>query len=77
AALPIPIVLADTSPTPFCDALWVQIPLRGSDSLLLEAPSPVLLAWTSNYSMGPKSDRSWSTPTKLSTQDARKTSPSL
>ncbi|KER25517.1 hypothetical protein T265_07034 [Opisthorchis viverrini] len=35
AALPIPIVLADTTPAPFCDALWVQIPLRGSDSLLL------------------------------------------
>ncbi|KER23771.1 hypothetical protein T265_08423 [Opisthorchis viverrini] len=26
---------------------------------------------------GPTSDRSWNTPTKLSTQDARKTSPSL
>ncbi|KER19482.1 hypothetical protein T265_11762 [Opisthorchis viverrini] len=35
AALPIPIVLSDTIPAPFCDALWVQIPLRGSDSLLL------------------------------------------
>ncbi|GAA52034.1 hypothetical protein CLF_107249 [Clonorchis sinensis] len=35
AALPIPIVLSDTTPAPFCDALWLQVPLRGSDSLLL------------------------------------------
>ncbi|GAA51441.1 hypothetical protein CLF_106108 [Clonorchis sinensis] len=35
AALPIPIVLSDTTPAPFCDALWIQVPLRGSDSLLL------------------------------------------
>ncbi|KER33598.1 hypothetical protein T265_00493 [Opisthorchis viverrini] len=27
--------LADTTPAPYCGALWVQIPLRGSDSLLL------------------------------------------
>ncbi|GAA52066.1 hypothetical protein CLF_107284 [Clonorchis sinensis] len=35
AALPIPIVLSDTTPAPFCDALWLQVPLRGSDSILL------------------------------------------
>ncbi|GAA52374.1 hypothetical protein CLF_107942 [Clonorchis sinensis] len=35
AALPIPIVLSDTTPAPFCDALWLQVPLRGFDSLLL------------------------------------------
>ncbi|GAA52423.1 hypothetical protein CLF_108022 [Clonorchis sinensis] len=35
AALPIPIVLSDTTPAPFCDALWLQVPLRGPDSLLL------------------------------------------
>ncbi|KER24818.1 hypothetical protein T265_07604 [Opisthorchis viverrini] len=35
ATLPIPIVLSDTTPAPYYDALWVQIPLRGSDSLLL------------------------------------------
>ncbi|GAA47590.1 hypothetical protein CLF_100556 [Clonorchis sinensis] len=34
-ALPIPIVLSDTTSAPFCDALWLQVPLRGSDSLLL------------------------------------------
>ncbi|GAA48468.1 hypothetical protein CLF_101648 [Clonorchis sinensis] len=32
AALPIPIVLSDTTPAL---ALWLQVPLRGSDSLLL------------------------------------------
>ncbi|GAA58116.1 hypothetical protein CLF_113582, partial [Clonorchis sinensis] len=35
ATLPIPIVLSDTTPAPFCDALWLQVPLRGPDSLLL------------------------------------------
>ncbi|GAA54653.1 hypothetical protein CLF_104618 [Clonorchis sinensis] len=35
AALPIPIVLSDTTPAPFCNALWLQVPLRGPDSLLL------------------------------------------
>ncbi|GAA47449.1 hypothetical protein CLF_100375 [Clonorchis sinensis] len=35
------------------------------------APSPVLLAWTSNNSTGPMSDRSINMPTTLSTQDAR------
>ncbi|GAA47302.1 hypothetical protein CLF_100192 [Clonorchis sinensis] len=35
AALPIPIVFSDTTPAPFCDALWLQVPLRGSDSVLL------------------------------------------
>ncbi|GAA47626.1 hypothetical protein CLF_100599 [Clonorchis sinensis] len=35
AALSIPIVLSDTTPAPFCDALWLQVPLCGSDSLLL------------------------------------------
>ncbi|GAA50640.1 hypothetical protein CLF_104843 [Clonorchis sinensis] len=35
ADLPISIVLFDTTPAPFCDALWTQAPLRGSDSLLL------------------------------------------
>ncbi|GAA52690.1 hypothetical protein CLF_108631 [Clonorchis sinensis] len=35
AALPIPIVLSDTTPAPFCDALWLQVPLRGSDSPVL------------------------------------------
>ncbi|GAA47624.1 hypothetical protein CLF_100596 [Clonorchis sinensis] len=34
AALPIPIVLSDTTPAPFCDMLRLQVPLRGSDSLL-------------------------------------------
>ncbi|GAA53824.1 hypothetical protein CLF_111238 [Clonorchis sinensis] len=33
--MPIPIVLSDTTPAPLCDALWLQVPLRGSDSLLL------------------------------------------
>ncbi|GAA52973.1 hypothetical protein CLF_109247 [Clonorchis sinensis] len=35
AALPIPTVLSDTTPAPFCDALWLQVPLRRGDSLLL------------------------------------------
>ncbi|GAA53808.1 hypothetical protein CLF_111196 [Clonorchis sinensis] len=35
AAPPIPIILSDTTPVSFCDALWLQVPLRGSDSLLL------------------------------------------
>ncbi|GAA48644.1 hypothetical protein CLF_101864 [Clonorchis sinensis] len=34
ATLSIPTVLSDTTPAPFCDALWIQVPLRGSDSLL-------------------------------------------
>ncbi|GAA53552.1 hypothetical protein CLF_110480 [Clonorchis sinensis] len=35
AALPIPIVLSDTTPAVFCDAPWLQVSLRGSHSLLL------------------------------------------
>ncbi|GAA51935.1 hypothetical protein CLF_107080 [Clonorchis sinensis] len=35
AALPILIVPSDNAPAPLCDALWLQVPLRGSDSLLL------------------------------------------
>ncbi|GAA47320.1 hypothetical protein CLF_100216 [Clonorchis sinensis] len=35
AALPISIVLSDTTPAPFCDALWLHVPLCGSESLLL------------------------------------------
>ncbi|GAA56996.1 hypothetical protein CLF_111975 [Clonorchis sinensis] len=35
AALPIPVVLSDTTAAPFCGALWIQVPLRGSDFLLL------------------------------------------
>ncbi|GAA57071.1 hypothetical protein CLF_112087 [Clonorchis sinensis] len=31
--MPILIVLPDDTPAPFCDALWIQVPLRGSDSL--------------------------------------------
>ncbi|GAA57662.1 hypothetical protein CLF_113039 [Clonorchis sinensis] len=34
-ALPIPIVLSDATPAPFCDALWIQVLPRGPDSLLL------------------------------------------
>ncbi|GAA57759.1 hypothetical protein CLF_113165 [Clonorchis sinensis] len=34
AALPIPIALSDTTPAPLCKALWIQVSLRGSDSLL-------------------------------------------
>ncbi|GAA50217.1 hypothetical protein CLF_104247 [Clonorchis sinensis] len=35
AALPIPIVTSGTAPAPFCNELWLQVPLRGSDSVLL------------------------------------------
>ncbi|GAA57038.1 hypothetical protein CLF_112045 [Clonorchis sinensis] len=35
AAPSAPIVFSDATPAPFCDALWIQVPLRGSDSLLL------------------------------------------
>ncbi|GAA55971.1 hypothetical protein CLF_109516 [Clonorchis sinensis] len=33
--MPIPIILSDTIPVPYCDALWIQLPLRRSHSLLL------------------------------------------
>ncbi|GAA51444.1 hypothetical protein CLF_106112 [Clonorchis sinensis] len=35
-AFPKEDVLSDTTPATFCDALWLQVPLRGSASLLLD-----------------------------------------
>ncbi|KER27301.1 hypothetical protein T265_05626 [Opisthorchis viverrini] len=43
AALQIPIVLSDSTPAPFCDALWVRIPLRGIPSSERSTVAPLVL----------------------------------